>query len=441
MQHASEDRPAFARAHPSKSLHGSVRAPADKSVSHRALMLGGMAAGTTEITGLLEGDDVLATARCVAALGAQMQRTGPGAWSVTGAEGGWRSPREALDFGNAGTGARLMLGAAAGYPVTAIFTGDASLRSRPMERIAGPLRLMGARIETLSGKLPATLHGGGLHGIDYDSPVASAQIKSAVLMAGLNAEGVTRVREPAPSRDHTEQMLAMFGAPTHMENGAVTVSGGARLQAARIAVPGDPSSAAFLAAAALLTEGSEITIAGVMTNPLRTELFAMLERMGADLAWIGGGGGGDAPADLRVRSSALRGVRVEEASIPSMIDEVPILAVCAAFAEGVTRIEGLAELRVKESDRLLAVADMLRGAGAECETGEDWLEVQGKGPRGVKGGSLVESRHDHRIAMSGLVLGLAAREPVTIDDDAMIATSYPDFFAHMAALGADMSRA
>lgn len=428
------------RAAPSSSLRGAVRAPADKSVSHRALILGGMARGTTEISGLLEGEDVLATARCVGALGANVERTGPGAWRVAGAP--WRSPAVTLDFGNSGTGCRLMMGAAAGYALTAAFDGDASLRSRPMERIAGPLRLMGARIETSDrGRLPLTVHGGGLHGVEYDSPVASAQIKSAVLLAGLNADGATTVREPALSRDHTEQMLALFGAPPRVDGAAVTVQGGARLTGARIAVPGDPSSAAFLAAAAILTPDSEITIRGVMTNRLRTEFFAVLARMGANITWGDSAGGADAPADLTVRASALRGVRVEEASIPSMIDEVPILAVCAASAEGTTRIEGLAELRVKESDRLAAVADMLRGAGVACETGEDWIEIEGRGPGGAPGGNLVETRHDHRIAMSGLVLGLSARKPVSIDDESMIATSYPEFFEHMAALGADIARA
>lgn len=439
MQNSQQNQRAAMRASPSAGLAGRVRAPADKSVSHRALILGGMAAGTTEITGLLEGEDVLATARCVAALGAETERTGPGAWRVTG--GRWRDPSATLDFGNSGTGCRLTMGAAAGYALTATFDGDMSLRSRPMERIAAPLRLMGARIEASEGGLPLTLRGGGLRGIDYDSPVASAQIKSAVLLAGLNADGVTRVREPAPSRDHTEQMLALFGAPCRILDGAVAVTGGAPLRAARIAVPGDPSSAAFLAAAAVLTPGSALTVEGVMTNTLRTEFFAVLRRMGADIAWGDSAGGADAPADLAVRSSVLRGVRVEEASIPAMIDEVPILAVCAACAEGLTRIEGLAELRVKESDRLAAVADMLRGAGVTCETGEDWIEIEGRGAGGVPGGGLVETRHDHRIAMSGLVLGLAAQRPVFIDDETMIATSYPEFFDHMAAIGAEIARA
>ncbi len=442
MQHTTQHRSAAIRARPSTGLSGAVRAPADKSVSHRAVIMGAMAEGTTDITGLLEGDDVLATVRAAAALGAAVERTDPGEWRVTGPAGGWRSPADPLDFGNSGTGARLMLGAAAGYALTARFDGDASLRARPMERIAAPLRLMGARIDTANGRLPATLTGGGLDGIAYDSPVASAQIKSAVLLAGLNAAGETTVREPAASRDHTEQMLAAFGAPPHIVGNAITVQGGGRLTAAKIGVPGDPSSAAFLAAAAALTEGSAVTIRNVMTNPLRTEFFSVLARMGADLEWSvpPGAESGDAPADLTVRSSALIGVLVEEASIPAMIDEVPILAVCAANAYGVTRIEGLAELRVKESDRLLAVADLLRANGVDCETGEDWLEIEGRGENRAPGGGLVETRHDHRIAMSALVLGLAARNEVTIDDESMIATSYPDFFAHMTALGADISR-
>ncbi len=441
MQHPSPTRETALRARPSAPLSGTVRAPADKSVSHRSLILGAMAAGLTEVEGLLEGEDVLATARCAASLGADVERTGPGAWRVTGAPGGLASPQTVLDFGNSGTGVRLMLGAAAGYALEARFDGDASLRSRPMERIAAPLRQMGAAFETApGGRLPLTLRGGGLKGIAYDSPVASAQIKSAVLLAGLNAEGETTVREPAPSRDHTEQMLALFGAPPRIAGGAVSVTGGAKLTGARVTVPGDPSSAAFLAAAAVLTSGSRVVIGNVMTNPLRTEFFAVLARMGATLEWgAASGPGADAPADLAAAASGLTGVRVEDASIPAMIDEVPILAVCAAYATGVTRIEGLAELRVKESDRLLAVADLLRANGVDCETGEDWLEVEGRGPGGVPGGGLVETRHDHRIAMSALVLGLAAQKPVAIDDASMIATSYPDFTAHMAALGADVS--
>lgn len=427
------------RARPAQGLRGTLTPPGDKSISHRAVILAAMAEGVSEIAGLLEGADVKATLHAAQALGAQCERTGAGAWRITGAS--WRNPGDVLDMGNSGTGVRLLAGAAAGYRLEARFDGDASLRSRPMERIADPLRLMGADIETQDGRLPLRLRGGGLTGIAYDSPVASAQIKSAILLAGLNADGGTTVREPAPSRDHTERLLPVFGGAVRMEGGAVSVPGGQRLSATRLAVPGDPSSAAFPLAAALLVPGSEAALEGVLLNPRRAGLFSAWKRMGADLQIEPRDGEGEPAGRLTARAGGLNGLHVTAEDIPAMIDEIPILAVTCAFAEGVSRLEGLAELRVKESDRLAAVADLLRGNGVACETGEDWIEIEGRGPGGVAGGGVAETRGDHRIAMAGLILGLASRDGTAIDDAAMIDTSYPQFFEHMAALGAEMESA
>ncbi len=427
------------RARPAAPLRGTLIPPGDKSISHRAVILAAMADGASEISGLLEGADVKATMRAVQTLGARCERAGEGAWRIAGAP--WRSPDAGLDMGNSGTGVRLLAGAAAGYRLQARFDGDASLRSRPMERIAEPLRLMGAEIGTQDGRLPMTLRGGGLTGLAYDSPVASAQIKSAVLLAGLNAEGETTLREPAPSRDHTERMLPVFGGAVRVEGGAVSVPGGQALHAAKFAVPGDPSSAAFPLAAALLVTGSEAALEGVLLNPRRAGLFAAWRRMGANLEIAPEAGGGEPVGRLTARAGALNGLHVPAEDIPAMIDEIPILAVTCAFADGVSRIEGLAELRVKESDRLAAITDLLRGNGVACETGEDWIEIEGRGAAGVPGGGVVETRGDHRIAMAGLILGLASSEGTAIDDAAMIDTSYPQFFEHMAALGAEMEPA
>lgn len=427
------------RARPAAGLRGTLNPPGDKSISHRAVILAAMAEGSSEISGLLEGADVKAALRAVQALGARCERTGEAAWRIAGAR--WRSPENVLDMGNSGTGVRLLAGAAAGYRLKARFDGDASLRSRPMERIAEPLRRMGAEIAATDGRLPMTLHGGGLTGIACDSPVASAQIKSAVLLAGLNAAGETTVREPAPSRDHTERMLPLFGGEVRVEGGAASVQGGQTLHAARIAVPGDPSSAAFPLAAALLIPDSEIGLTNVLLNPRRAGLFTAWRRMGADLEITPEEGDGEPVGRLTARAGALNGLHVSAEDIPAMIDEIPILAVACAFADGVSRINGLAELRVKESDRLAAIADLLRGNGVACETGEDWIEIEGRGASGVPGGGLVETRGDHRIAMAGLILGLVSREGTAIDDAAMIDTSYPQFLEHMAALGAEMEPA
>jgi len=432
--------PACAR--PGAPLSGRICAPGDKSVSHRALILGALAEGVTEIEGLLEGDDVLATASAARAFGATVEHLGEGRWRVTGRGGRFAEASEPVDLGNAGTGVRLMMGAAAGAGGDGVFVGDESLSARPMERVAGPLREMGAQLQTTGGKLPARLTAGPLHGMDYSPPMASAQVKSAILLAALGAEGETIVREAKATRDHTETMLAAFGAKLDVERdgGGLTarLSGPQRLTGRAVRVPGDPSSAAFAAAAAAITPGSRLTIENLMTNPTRTGLYQTLAEMGAELVWTPRETGGEPAADLTVSFSKLHGVDVPAERAPSMIDEYPVLAVIAAFATGRTRMTGLEELRAKESDRLTGTADLLRANGVEVEELEDGLVVTGCGPDGPQGGGLVETRHDHRLAMSGLVMGLAARQAVRIDEAAMIATSYPEFFDHMRALGAQL---
>lgn len=426
-------------------IEGIRAASPDKSISHRAIMLAGMAQGTSQIEGLLESADVLATAGAVRALGASVERTGDGHWQVTGAPQ-WRSPEGDLDLGNSGTGVRLLMGAAARFDLTARFTGDVSLSSRPMERVLAPLRLMGVTTSAADGgRLPVTLTGSvRLNAITYTPPVASAQVKSAILLAGLGAEGETVVIEPEATRAHTETLAPLFGADMSMErDGAglvARVRGGKALHAADMHVPGDPSSAAFPLAAGLLAGTGPVTVTGVMTNPARFGLYEVLKTMGADMTITPAGTrAGEALADISVRPGALNGVEVPPEIAPSMIDEYPILAVIAAFAQGVTHMTGLAELRAKESDRLAASAALLAANGVKVELGEDSLTVHGMGPGGVPGGGLVKTLHDHRLAMAGLVLGLGAKEPVTVDDVAMIATSYPGFFDDMAALGADIA--
>jgi 3-phosphoshikimate 1-carboxyvinyltransferase len=424
-----------------------VRVPGDKSISHRALILGALAVGETRITGLLEGEDVLNTAKAMAALGAKVERTGEGAWSVRGTGvGGFRSPDEPLDFGNSGTGCRLAMGAVAGCPVVATFDGDASLRSRPMRRILDPLELMGARVTACGdgGRLPLTLEGArDPVPVVYRSPVASAQIKSAVLLAGLSAPGVTTVIEPEASRDHTELMLSHFGAhvvtmPEGAHGRRIALTGQPELHGANVVVPADPSSAAFPIVAALIVPDSDVTLTDVMTNPLRTGLFTTLREMGASIEESDPRNDtGEPMARFRVRASRLRGVTVPPERAPSMIDEYLVLAVAAAFAEGVTTMRGLQELRVKESDRLAATADMLRVNGVEVEISGDDMIVVGKGH--VPGGGLVATHMDHRIAMSALVMGTASDAPVRIDDTGFIATSFPDFIPMMRGLGADFS--
>lgn len=431
----------------SGSLRGSARVPGDKSISHRALILGALAVGETRIAGLLESEDVINTAKAVGALGAQVARSDDGTWSVRGVGvAGFAEPSGVLDFGNSGTGCRLMMGAVAGCPITATFDGDASLRSRPMRRILDPLEQMGAKIVAAAdgGRLPLTLAGAREPlPVTYRSPVASAQIKSAVLLAGLSAPGLTTVIEPEASRDHTELMLRQFGAsvvttPEGAHGRRIVLTGQPELRGCAVDVPADPSSAAFPMVAALIVPGSEIVLTDVMTNPLRTGLFTTLREMGASLEEINRrAAAGEPMADFRVRASKLRGVEVPADRAPSMIDEYLVLAVAAAFAEGVTVMRGLHELRVKESDRLEATADMLRVNGVRVEIAGDDLIVEGRGH--VPGGGVVATRMDHRIAMSALAMGLAADNPVTVDDTAFIATSFPDFIPMMRRLGADFS--
>jgi 3-phosphoshikimate 1-carboxyvinyltransferase len=449
VNHLSRAFPLAARR--SGALKGRVRVPGDKSISHRALILAALAVGECRISGLLEGEDVLNTAKAMQALGARAERTGEGSWVVHGVGvGGFREPEGTLDFGNSGTGCRLVMGAVAGCPITATFDGDASLRKRPMRRVLDPLERMGARVKSIAegGRLPLTLQGArDPLPIVYEPPAASAQLKSAVLLAGLAAPGETTVIEKEATRDHTEKMLAHFGAQLsvvpHGEHGRrITLKGRPELKPAPVQVPADPSSAAFPMVAALIAPGSEIVLEGVMTNPLRTGLLATLREMGASIETLATcDDSGEEVADLLVRASALRGVEVPAHRAPAMIDEFPVLAVAASFAEGVTRMRGLHELRVKESDRLAATADMLRVNGVVVEIEGDDLVVHGNGRNlgRAPGGGTVATHMDHRLAMSALVMGLASDKPVGIDDAAFIATSFPDFVGLMRGLGAELS--
>jgi 3-phosphoshikimate 1-carboxyvinyltransferase len=445
LTHSDQPTPLEARS--SGPLTGKVRVPGDKSISHRALILGALSVGNTRISGLLEGEDVLNTAKSMRALGAQIERTGDFTWSVHGVGvGGFAQPRNPLDFGNSGTGCRLVMGAVAGCPITAVFDGDASLRSRPMRRVLDPLELMGARTQASGegGRLPLTLLGARYPvPITYRTPVASAQIKSAVLLAGLAAPGVTTVIEQEASRDHTELMLKHFGADiVSTKEGAhgrrIELTGEPELHGADVVVPADPSSAAFPIVAALIVEGSDVVLYDVMTNPLRTGLFATLREMGGSIEEMEPrGDAGEPMAHIRVRASKLKGVEVPPERAPSMIDEYLVLAVAASFAEGATIMRGLHELRVKESDRLAATAAMLRVNGVKVEISGDDLIVEGRGH--APGGGLVATHMDHRIAMSALVMGLASDKPVRVDDTAFIATSFPDFIPMMRSLGAVFS--
>ena len=418
----------------SEALTGDIEVPGDKSISHRALILGGLASGETRISGLLEGEDVLNTAGAVRGFGAEVERVAPGEWRVRGAE--WQSPAGPIDCGNSGTGARLLMGAAAGFRISATFTGDASLSSRPMERVLVPLRAMGARTE--GTRLPVTIHGGDLHGLDFINEKASAQVKSAILLAGLKASGRVEIIEPAQSRDHSENMLRAFGCDVESARGVIRLGERRSLHGTDVHVPGDPSSAAFPIVAALLVPGSQVTIRNLMVNPLRAGLLTTLVEMGAGLRlenerWAGG----EKIADVTVAASPLHGVEVPAARAPSMIDEYPILSVAAAFAHGATIMHGLAELRVKESNRLAAVIAGLRSSGVEAREEGDSLIVEGVGarPRGEAG---IAAHHDHRIAMSFLVMGLAAERPVAVDSADMIATSFPNFVSLMQSLGAQI---
>ncbi len=408
--------------------------PGDKSISHRALMFGAIAVGTTEISGLLEGEDVLRTAAAMRALGAEVERPGPGAWRVSGrGVGGLVEPADVLDMGNSGTAARLLLGLLSGHPLFAVMTGDASLRRRPMKRVTDPLSATGAAFWTREGgRLPLAVRGAADPlPLDYTLPVASAQVKSACLLAGLCAPGTTRVVEREPTRDHTENMLRHFGATVSVTDTpagrVVTLEGQPELTAAPVLVPGDPSSAAFPIVAALLVPGSRVVVENVGLNPLRTGLIATLREMGAALRVENERiAGGEPVGDIVAEYAALSGVEVPPGRAPSMIDEYPVLAVAAAAASGTTRMRGLAELRVKESDRLAATAALLAANGVKAEIEGDDLIVHGTGGA-IPGGGTVATHMDHRIAMSALVMGLASQAPVAVDDAAFIDTSFPGF--------------
>jgi 3-phosphoshikimate 1-carboxyvinyltransferase len=426
-------------ARPGSPLTGRIRLPGDKSISHRALILGALASGVTEIDGLLEGDDVLRTADAMRAFGASVERLGDGRWRVEG-RGGFSQPHGVIDCGNAGTGVRLIMGAAAGFPIEASFTGDASLRSRPMGRVLEPLKAMGATwTGGEGGRLPLTLKGGGLQAIRYELPVPSAQVKSAILLAGLNATGTTEVIEPEATRDHTERMLRGFGAHIETAGHAVRLTGGQALKGMGVRVPGDPSSAAFPIVAALITPGSSVTIEGMLLNPLRTGLLMALKAMGADVTVENAREeGGEPVGDVTARHSALRGIDAPAEWAPSMIDEYPALAVAAAFAAGETRMNGVGEMRVKESDRIALMVAGLEACGVDVEEEPETLIVRGSGVR-PRGGGSIETHGDHRIAMAHLVLGLASEQPVSVDEPGMIATSFPTFVELMRGLGADIA--
>lgn len=458
MSAAAPPRPR--RFSPAGPLRGTIRVPGDKSISHRALMLAALAVGESRVTGLLEGEDVLSTAAALhamgvqierlpaaiggggRAMGARIERTGAGEWRIHGVGvGGLLQPRQALDMGNSGTSTRLLMGLIASHPVTATFIGDASLSSRPMGRVIDPLSQMGADISASpGGTLPLTVRGlSPAVPIEYRLPVASAQVKSAILLAGLNTPGVTTVIEPVPTRDHSERMLRGFGAELTVEQAGgeriIRIRGEAELAPQVIDVPGDPSSAAFFAVAALIVPGSEVVIGNVGLNPTRAGLFEVLRQMGGQIEELNPREvGGEPVADLLVRHSALKGVEVDPAVAPSMIDEFPVLFVAAALAEGRTITSGLDELRVKESDRLTVMARALRLAGARVEERGDGLVIDGTGgdplpgtPKSGEGGEPVATHLDHRIAMSMAVAGLASRAGAEVDDTRPIATSFPDF--------------
>ncbi|MDQ3246914.1 MAG: 3-phosphoshikimate 1-carboxyvinyltransferase [Pseudomonadota bacterium] len=421
------------RARTSGPLGGTAPLPGDKSISHRALILGALAEGETVIAGLLESEDVLRTANALRQFGVRVEQFGPNRWRLFGSR--WRTPDAPIDCGNSGTSARLLVGATAGFDLSATFTGDASLRRRPMGRITEPLATMGARFEG-EDFLPLTLHGSALRGIHHVNLPASAQVKSAILLAGLRAEGEVEVAEPAPSRDHSEILLRAFGADVEQSGRVVRLGPNRALKGRLVSVPGDPSSAAFAWAAAAIVPGSEVTTRNVLLNPLRSGFVMALQRMGGDVQLANiRRRDGEMIGDVQVRHSPLFGAEFTPEEVPSMIDEVPVLAVIAAFARGETRIDGLAELRHKESDRLHAIVAGLRASGVEAQEQGDELIVTGGA---VTGGATIGSQGDHRIAMAFAVLGLGAREPVTVEGAEMIATSFPGFLATMRSLGADL---
>ena len=442
MSAASQNLPAQARR--ADALSGTVRVPGDKSISHRALILAAMATGTSKINGLLEGADVLATMRAMQALGAHIEKHDNGDWHVTGVGPmGLTAPAEALDFGNAGTGVRLVMGLVAGAAIGARFIGDASLSARPMERILQPLRLMGAQAQATNGYLPVMIESAVLMPAVITPDIASAQVKSAILLAALGVPGTTIVREKIATRGHSETMLRLMGADIRVQekDGYSEVSlhnenGLTKLKATDLRVPGDPSSAAFPLIAALTVPGSDVVLENIMLNRQRDGLIRVLRAMGGDIAVTNERqASGEIVADLRVRYGSLKAVNVAPETAPDMIDEFPALAVAAAAAEGTSHMAGLAELRVKESDRLAAMEAGLKANGVQVEAGDDWLRVTG-GP--IVGGARVKTHHDHRIAMAFLCLGLIAEQPVTVDDQTMIATSFPQFFDLMRDLGAQI---
>ncbi|WP_039966345.1 3-phosphoshikimate 1-carboxyvinyltransferase [Roseobacter sp. MED193] len=435
--------------HRAEPLTGVAEVPGDKSISHRSLILGAMAIGETKISGLLEGDDVLDTAKAMQAFGAEVVNHGGGNWSVYGVGvGGFAEPGQVIDCGNSGTGVRLIMGCMATSPITVTFTGDASLNGRPMARVTDPLALFGAKaVGRKGGRLPMTIVGAAEPTpVRYVVPVPSAQVKSAVLLAGLNAPGKTVVIEKEATRDHSERMLAGFGAEITVEDSeegrVITLTGRPELKPQEIAVPRDPSSAAFPVCAALITPGSDVLVPGIGLNPTRAGLFYTLQDMGADLTFENPREeGGEPVADLRAKYSPnMKGIEVPPDRAASMIDEYPVLSVVASFATGKTMMAGVKELRVKESDRIDAMAGGLRANGVTVDEGEDWWSVEGLGPDGVPGGGICESFLDHRIAMSFMVMGMGAQRPVTVDDGNPITTSFPIFEPLMTSLGAKLSQ-
>lgn len=435
--------------HRAEPLTGVAEVPGDKSISHRSLILGAMAIGETKISGLLEGDDVLDTAKAMQAFGAEVVNHGGGNWSVYGVGvGGFAEPGQVIDCGNSGTGVRLIMGCMATSPITVTFTGDASLNGRPMARVTDPLALFGAKaVGRKGGRLPMTIVGAAEPTpVRYVVPVPSAQVKSAVLLAGLNAPGKTVVIEKEATRDHSERMLAGFGAEITVEDSeegrVITLTGRPELKPQKIAVPRDPSSAAFPVCAALITPGSDVLVPGIGLNPTRAGLFYTLQDMGADLTFENPREeGGEPVADLRAKySPTMKGIEVPPDRAASMIDEYPVLSVVASFAMGKTMMAGVKELRVKESDRIDAMARGLRANGVTVDEGEDWWSVEGLGPDGVPGGGTCESFLDHRIAMSFMVMGMGAQRPVTVDDGNPITTSFPIFEPLMTSLGAKLSQ-
>jgi 3-phosphoshikimate 1-carboxyvinyltransferase len=435
--------------HPARNLTGVANVPGDKSISHRSLILGALSVGETLITGLLEGEDVIDTAKAMRAFGAEVTDHGGGEWSVHGVGvGGFAEPEQVIDHGNAGTGVRLVMGSMATSPITATFTGDASLRSRPMARITDPLKLFGAQtVGRSGGRLPLTMVGAADPvPVTYTTPMPSAQVKSAVLLAGLNAPGQTVVIEKEATRDHTERMLRGFGATVTTEitpeGHVITLTGQPELTAQTIDVPRDPSSAAFPVCAAVITEGSDILVPNIGLNPTRAGLFTTLIEMGADLTYENERTvGGEPVADLRARFSPdMQGIEVPPERAPSMIDEYPVLAVVACSATGTTHMPGIKELRVKESDRIDAMVQGLKANGANIDETEDSMSVHGNGPGSLPGGGTAAARLDHRIAMSFMIAGMGAQKPVSVDDAGPIATSFPIFEPLMAQLGAKLLR-